>query len=98
MRLTTIQKVKSFPGSSVGSSVRLLIGRSQVRALSRERKQGEVPESGLSTTCATALRNSVTPKSRAAGRSPGRSEEDTSELQSRENLVCRLLLEKKNHH
>src|SRR5215475_16046667 len=31
-----------------------------------------------------------------AGRRPhGRSEEHTSELQSRENLVCRLLLEKK---
>src|SRR5436309_14869628 len=30
----------------------------------------------------------------AAGRA--RSEEHTSELQSRENLVCRLLLEKKN--
>src|SRR5690606_42025159 len=28
---------------------------------------------------------------------PGRSEEHTSELQSRENLVCRLLLEKKNN-
>src|SRR5690606_41357037 len=28
--------------------------------------------------------------------SSGRSEEHTSELQSRENLVCRLLLEKKN--
>src|SRR5690606_41824042 len=28
-------------------------------------------------------------------RMPGRSEEHTSELQSRENLVCRLLLEKK---
>src|SRR5690606_41451296 len=27
---------------------------------------------------------------------PGRSEEHTSELQSREKLVCRLLLEKKN--
>src|SRR5690606_42130740 len=27
-----------------------------------------------------------------------RSEEHTSELQSRENLVCRLLLEKKNKH
>src|SRR5690606_40476202 len=27
-----------------------------------------------------------------------RSEEHTSELQSRENLVCRLLLEKKNQH
>src|SRR5690606_12089985 len=29
--------------------------------------------------------------------SEGRSEEHTSELQSRENLVCRLLLEKKKH-
>src|SRR5690606_41435058 len=29
--------------------------------------------------------------------SQDRSEEHTSELQSRENLVCRLLLEKKNH-
>src|SRR5690606_41316985 len=29
---------------------------------------------------------------------PNRSEEHTSELQSRENLVCRLLLEKKNTH
>src|SRR3712207_8496641 len=28
---------------------------------------------------------------------PGRSEEHTSELQSRQYLVCRLLLEKKNH-
>src|SRR5207302_11273112 len=42
---------------------------------------------------------------RPAGRQEGgdllgqylRSEEHTSELQSRENLVCRLLLEKKNH-
>src|SRR5690606_41447388 len=32
----------------------------------------------------------------AACRRPRRSEEHTSELQSRENLVCRLLLEKKN--
>src|SRR5690606_40770415 len=30
-----------------------------------------------------------------AGRADQRSEEHTSELQSRENLVCRLLLEKK---
>src|SRR3712207_7616118 len=41
--------------------------------------------------------------SRAPGRSPGavsgpRSEEHTSELQSRQYLVCRLLLEKKNNH
>src|SRR3712207_8455873 len=31
----------------------------------------------------------------AAGRDEGRSEEHTSELQSRQYLVCRLLLEKK---
>src|SRR6202044_4197684 len=42
------------------------------------------------------------PAGRRRGRLPGdephrsRSEEHTSELQSRENLVCRLLLEKKN--
>src|SRR2546430_5438564 len=30
------------------------------------------------------------------GQQPGRSEEHTSELQSQSNLVCRLLLEKKN--
>src|SRR2546428_9607130 len=29
---------------------------------------------------------------------PGRSEEHTSELQSRSDLVCRLLLEKKKNH
>src|SRR3712207_8924897 len=33
----------------------------------------------------------------AALRRPGRSEEHTSELQSRQYLVCRLLLEKKTH-
>src|SRR5690606_41444236 len=32
------------------------------------------------------------------GAAGGRSEEHTSELQSRENLVCRLLLEKKKLH
>src|SRR5690606_41097028 len=41
------------------------------------------------------------PRRNRDGRGPGRprrdrSEEHTSELQSRENLVCRLLLEKKN--
>src|SRR5436309_7858688 len=35
---------------------------------------------------------------RARTRAVRRSEEHTSELQSRENLVCRLLLEKKKQH
>src|SRR5688572_31664575 len=37
----------------------------------------------------------VTRRKRSSRRSPGRSEEHTSELQSQSNLVCRLLLEKK---
>src|SRR3712207_8825071 len=35
---------------------------------------------------------------RAGMRRAGRSEEHTSELQSRQYLVCRLLLEKKKHY
>src|SRR5207302_2232420 len=42
------------------------------------------------------LVTTTTPRpSRRRAESPRRSEEHTSELQSRENLVCRLLLEKK---
>src|SRR5690606_41197649 len=42
-------------------------------------------------------RRSCAPRRPGSGSAPGspRSEEHTSELQSRENLVCRLLLEKK---
>src|SRR3712207_7780478 len=43
-------------------------------------------------TTAAAARDHVTATCRA------RSEEHTSELQSRQYLVCRLLLEKKNQH
>src|SRR2546430_12616950 len=42
-----------------------------------------------------ASRPSLVPAARAS-RSMSRSEEHTSELQSQSNLVCRLLLEKKN--
>src|SRR3712207_7336589 len=47
-----------------------------------------------STTVSTPATSSP---SSANSRSRGRSEEHTSELQSRQYLVCRLLLEKKNH-
>src|SRR5438445_7229329 len=47
-------------------------------------------------------RTSIGAKPRAAlkttTRAPARSEEHTSELQSRQYLVCRLLLEKKKKH
>src|SRR2546422_2555244 len=44
---------------------------------------------------ATISQASVLPKALASSRSANRSEEHTSELQSRLHLVCRLLLEKK---
>src|SRR5690606_41666868 len=60
----------------------------------------------LSTACADEIPEDVSAgmeAARAARQMDGsgapdlaRSEEHTSELQSRENLVCRLLLEKKN--
>src|SRR5690606_41074226 len=49
------------------------------------------PDDGASRS-SSWLRGSM----REIGSRSGRSEEHTSELQSRENLVCRLLLEKKN--
>src|SRR5688572_32747376 len=60
------------------------------------------PYTTLFRSCACARRgcrscdgvpNSCSPRPSSSGR---RSEEHTSELQSQSNLVCRLLLEKKN--
>src|SRR5690349_22425902 len=55
---------------------------------------------GASATCSNARRTTSSTTSRRANtlswrRGCGRSEEHTSELQSRRDLVCRLLLEKK---
>src|SRR5690606_39992105 len=46
------------------------------------------------TPCLSAIKK---PISEFSGKSPRRSEEHTSELQSREKIVCRLLLEKKTY-
>src|SRR5690606_40623052 len=51
-------------------------------------------ERRVNMQAATALAMTIDPL-RPGRREIGRSEEHTSELQSRENLVCRLLLEKK---
>src|SRR2546430_11100935 len=62
--------------------------RSRIRGLSqaRRRRLGAVAE-------ALATRTRTLSATALGG---GRSEEHTSELQSQSNLVCRLLLEKKN--
>src|SRR2546427_6687873 len=63
-------------------------------ALRRKKMSSSIPEAltaavlTVSDSCAQGKRSDVS----------GRSEEHTSELQSQSNLVCRLLLEKKNIH
>src|SRR3712207_7213956 len=72
--------------SGVGESRRV------VRASSR------TPSRASSRATSLESAEGVRPRSRAAGAKPPlsrRSEEHTSELQSRQYLVCRLLLEKK---
>src|SRR5438874_5284904 len=56
---------------------------------------GSSEKSGHSVSLKTAVRSALTTGSRLEIVSGFRSEEHTSELQSRRDLVCRLLLEKK---
>src|SRR5690606_39853098 len=82
-----------FPYTTLFRSVRAAGARQQIR---------EPAERVLHLSTNRFLTKSRSAASGATGftrgcpRSP-RSEEHTSELQSRENLVCRLLLEKKKH-
>src|SRR2546429_1378556 len=52
--------------------------------------------SAAASRVAMTTRSFTSPTRMRAPTPPGRSEEHTSELQSRLHLVCRLLLEKKN--
>src|SRR6266496_4873745 len=67
-----------------------------VQARPRRRRRRAVPCSPLAPR-RQAVVSAVTRK-RTRLPSPPRSEEHTSELQSRRDLVCRLLLEKKKTH
>src|SRR5438445_8540356 len=63
--------------------------------LARNSPEGNFRRSGTSSPRAFP----ILPRTTRATVSPrSRSEEHTSELQSRQYLVCRLLLEKKKHH
>src|SRR5687768_17917905 len=59
----------------------------------RDRRRSRHPRRSDERTA--AARRGQAPQGRGAERKPQRSEEHTSELQSRLHLVCRLLLEKK---
>src|SRR5690606_42087033 len=60
----------------------------------QSQSQWNTSASATSTALVSSTSPAPKPASRSAATSVTRSEEHTSELQSRENLVCRLLLEK----
>src|SRR3712207_9008449 len=74
-----------FPYTTLFRSREVRITRTHVFKLFGQPDTGP---SGFSTQSNARMRAPISP----------RSEEHTSELQSRQYLVCRLLLEKKNHH
>src|SRR5207302_10949085 len=80
---------------SAGSFVRVngKIRAREVRVVALDGKQLGVLQLGEAINLARA--QGVDLVEIAPNATPSRSEEHTSELQSRENLVCRLLLEKK---
>src|SRR5207244_4886506 len=72
--------------------------RSTFRVVASERARAIAPSAAGTPSKVRARCSSRTVRSvrRRASTSYGRSEEHTSELQSPDHLVCRLLLEKKN--
>src|SRR5690606_39789871 len=100
LALGLLRSLPSFPTRrSSDLAVRLLAGRS---AAARAAGRGDL--SGRAQQPARRIRHRADCRAPAAGRAgraarhgDRRSEEHTSELQSRENLVCRLLLEKKKY-
>src|SRR5690606_41464329 len=75
-----------------GASTRTRCAQS---ARASSRRSGRRPHRALTAVRASMLEGACSRKPCATTRDRARSEEHTSELQSRENLVCRLLLEKK---
>src|SRR2546429_2573050 len=76
-----------FPYTTLFRSIRFRGAGSLPRTREPAEPFGRSPE---------PVRQVILPLAEQCGELPGRSEEHTSELQSRLHLVCRLLLEKKN--
>src|SRR5690606_42108573 len=85
-----------FPYTTLFRSVAAVMVTARLPAFARPGQTVDVVVSSMGN--AKSLRGGtllMTPLKGADGQVYARSEEHTSELQSRENLVCRLLLEKK---
>src|SRR2546422_6389663 len=72
--------------------------RSQLRGGARVRREAAQDAAPVASTDAGASRQADDWREAPASVEATRSEEHTSELQSRLHLVCRLLLEKKKQH
>src|SRR5690606_41202267 len=87
----TLFRSRHKPGKRKTEAFDLSAAQSRCVSAPRLREIAPTPPSAgrakAAAACAPMLHGAVT-----------RSEEHTSELQSRENLVCRLLLEKKKGH
>src|SRR5207247_2858243 len=87
-----------FPYTTLFRSLMMIIGAPRAAIVSGMAAAGYTTREEPSTSSRSASRASAKAASRTSGRSAWpneRSEEHTSELQSRVDLVCRLLLEKK---
>src|SRR2546428_10268827 len=87
-RSTLFPYTTLFRSSGVGPEPRLQRGRAHHRGGGGDRGRGRGPALDFPDTGGRGDRRAY----------PERSEEHTSELQSRSDLVCRLLLEKKKIH
>src|SRR5690606_42075066 len=85
---------RSLGVALVGVLVELV--RRQGNALSEVAENVQVARDHVANTHATNLRDDIDSLMYRLDRVMDRSEEHTSELQSREKIVCRLLLENKN--
>src|SRR5207247_9508220 len=74
-----------------------LTARSRMRSAKTSRRSGSICLLSLRPRTGESGERITAPATTAPKREP-RSEEHTSELQSRVDLVCRLLLEKKKHN
>src|SRR3712207_7718414 len=84
-----------FPYTS-SSDLSAFISRSTSRSASASAVPAPYQEGSSTRFCVHANTHGIARRASTPAATPLRSEEHTSELQSRQYLVCRLLLEKKN--
>src|SRR5690606_40858983 len=90
LRYAAHRDVHSFPTRRSSDLCSIVKPSCELKRAARSMRRGSSPNE---TFGSAGVRS--TPMTRSSTPPVGRSEEHTSELQSRENLVCRLLLEKK---